>query len=143
MNSLDDVLEVLASVRKNRTTASTIMNPALKAVGGEIKDNKNHGGSSRSHCTLNLTLRTVCKETGVAKKVSFVCMDLAGAERQQSNSNDHIDAMSAIMNYWKDPASVKPCSQACIINFELSSLRSAVVNAAENHRKGKVVAAPK
>lgn len=74
-------MTVLDTVRKNRTTASTIMNPALKAVGGSIKDNKNHGGSSRSHSTLELTLRTVNKDTGVAKKASFVCMDLAGAER--------------------------------------------------------------
>jgi hypothetical protein len=69
-------------------------------------------------------------------------MDLAGAERQSSNDNAQCDAMEAIMSYWRDPATVKPCAQAAIINVELSSLRSAVVQSAEAHRRGKPVTAP-
>lgn len=132
VESSSDVLDVLNKVRLKRTTASTKMNPATRSA---------RGGSSRSHCALTLTTRVV-DGSGVCRKATFVCMDLAGAERQSSNDNDAVDAMEAIMSYWRDPATVKPCAQAAIINVELSSLRSAVVQSAEAHRRGKPVTAP-
>ena len=87
VKSLADVLKVLAAVREHRTTASTKMNPALKAAGGKEKDNKTHGGSSRSHCVLHCVLRIVDRSTRDVKCVSFGTMDLAGAERPKSNDN--------------------------------------------------------
>ena len=142
VHDAEDVLRVMEAVRANRTTASTKMNPALKAMGGKASDNKTHGGSSRSHCALQCTLRVVSRATRDVRCVSFTCMDLAGAERQSSNGNDSVGAMEAILSYWKDPAKVRPCDQAAIINVELSGLRSAVVQSAEAHRKGRPVAAP-
>ena len=86
VKTLADVLKVLAAVREHRTTASTKMNPALKAAGGKEKDNKAHGGSSRSHCVLHCILRIVDRFTRDVKTVSFGTMDLAGAERPKSNA---------------------------------------------------------
>ena len=86
VKTLADVLKVLAAVREHRTTASTKMNPALKAAGGKEKDNKTHGGSSRSHCVLHCVLRLVDRSTRDVKTVSFGTMDLAGAERPKSNA---------------------------------------------------------
>jgi hypothetical protein len=94
VESSSDVLDVLNTVRQKRTTASTKMNPATKNA---------RGGSSRSHCALTLTTRVV-DGVGVCRKATFVCMDLAGAERQSSNDNAQCDAMEAIMSYWRDPA---------------------------------------
>ena len=87
VKTLADVLKVLAAMREHRTTASTKMNPALKAAGGKEKDNKTHGGSSRSHCVLHCVLRLVDRSTRDVKTVSFGTMDLAGAERPKSNDN--------------------------------------------------------
>ena len=132
IKTASDTTRVMNAVRDKRTTASTKMNPTAKTGGG---------GSSRSHCALTLTTRVV-DGSGAARAVTFTCMDLAGAERQSSNGNENVDALEAIMSYWRDPATVKPCAQAAIINVELSALRSAIVQSAEAHRRGRPVAAP-
>ena len=142
VKTLADVLKVLAAVREHRTTASTKMNPALKAAGGKEKDNKTHGGSSRSHCVLHCILRIVDRCTRDVKTVSFGTMDLAGAERPKSNDNGFASVMDAVLTYWRDPSQVRPCAQAAIINMELAALRSSVVQAAEAHRRGRRVGAP-
>ena len=148
VTNASDVLHVLAEVRATRTTAHTKMNPASTAsVAGSSSNKTNntnaaHGGSSRSHCALSLRLRVVDKRTLFVKTVTFTCMDLAGAERQASNGNDHVSAMEAVMQFWRNPSNVAPCAQATIINYELACLRSAIVQAAENHRVGRKVTAP-
>ena len=66
-----DLLPFLEQVQMNRTTRSTAMNRA----DGE------HGGSSRSHAALILTLTQLdeCEEN--VATTTFTLMDLAGAER--------------------------------------------------------------
>jgi len=126
VTNASDVLHVLAEVRATRTTAHTKMNPASTAsVAGSSSNKTNntnaaHGGSSRSHCALSLRLRVVDKRTLFVKTVTFTCMDLAGAERQASNGNDHVSAMEAVMQFWRNPSNVAPCAQATIINYELA-----------------------
>ena len=97
------------------------MNPAAKS--GPAWE------SSRSHCARDADDARRGR-SGAARAVTFTCMDLAGAERQSSNGNENVDALEAIMSYWRDPATVKPCAQAAIINVELSALRSDIVQSA-------------
>jgi hypothetical protein len=142
VKTLEDALDVLATVRAKRTTASTKMNPAVRASGGGEKDNASHGGSSRSHCALTAHVTVVNRVTRVVRVATFGAMDLAGAERPSSNGHEFAGVMEAVMSYWRDPASVRPCAQAAIINLELAALRSAIVQATEAHAKGRKVAAP-
>ena len=143
VKTLEDALDVLATVRARRTTASTKMNPAVRASGGGgEKDTASHGGSSRSHCALTAHVTVVNRATKVVRVATFGAMDLAGAERPSSNGHEFAGVMEAVMSYWRDPASVRPCAQAAIINLELAALRSAIVQATEAHAKGREVAAP-
>ena len=41
---------------------------------------------------------------------TFGAMDLAGAERPSSNGHEFAGVMEAVMSYWRDPASVRPCA---------------------------------
>lgn len=127
----EDCLEFMATVRANRTARSTLMN---QAGGG-------HSGSSRSHCAMILTLRQVvsCDQ---CLKTKLTIMDMAGAERPSSTGQEHESAIKAVMDYWRGvPVSVG--GQGVIVNFELSGLRTAVVQAAEQHRARRKLINPK
>jgi hypothetical protein len=111
---------VMVSVREHRTTRATKMNPSAKAAaarGGAAGAAAAHGGSSRSHCALQCTLRQVDRSSRDVRVTSFTCMDLAGAERPSSNGDDHADALTAIMQFWRDPSKVKSCEQVGLALF--------------------------
>ena len=85
VRSSEDVLEVMASVRDNRTTRATKMNPSAKAAaaaaaagGGKVAAGgaaaASHGGSSRSHCALQCTLRQVHRASREVRVSSFTCV---------------------------------------------------------------------
>lgn len=126
LESPEDALGFMDRVRSARTTRSTLMN---KAGGG-------HAGSSRSHCAMILTLRQLDRESSLCSKTTLNIMDMAGAERPSSTGEDHTSAITAIMDYWrgKEPT---VGGQGTIVNYELSALRTAVVQATEQHRMGR------
>mmetsp|Transcript_43080 Transcript_43080/g.119146 ORF Transcript_43080/g.119146 Transcript_43080/m.119146 type:complete len:442 (+) Transcript_43080:109-1434(+) len=121
-----DALGFMERVRAARTTRSTLMN---KASGG-------HEGSSRSHCALILTLRQLDLESRLCTKTTLNVMDMAGAERPSSTAEDHTSAISAIMDYWRGKTPTTG-GQGTVVNYELSALRTAVVQATEQHRMGR------
>jgi hypothetical protein len=95
---------------------------------------------------LILTLRTTDKTTGTGTgtgTMGLKCMtrsqhimDLAGAERLIKASNDNGNAIQAVMDYWRG----KPITiggQGFIVNYELSALRTGVVQATERHKQRK------
>ena len=136
VESLEDLLPVYDLVFQNRNTAATYMNSSKG--GGEQGP---HSGSSRSHASIILTLRQVDMEKKLVQHTTFKVMDLAGAERPSSNGEDTSSAMDAIIAYIQGRE--KSGNQAVIINYELSMLRTEVVNATSLHRKGVPVGPPK
>jgi len=128
----EDCLAFMETCRAKRTSRATLMNAA---EGG-------HQGSSRSHCSLILTLRTVEKDSGKCMKTALHIMDLAGAERPTKAGYDTSSAVQAVMDYWRG----KPITvggQGFIVNYELSALRTGVVQATEQHKKHKPLVIPK
>ena len=127
-----DCVAFMQTCRAKRTSRATLMNAA---EGG-------HQGSSRSHCSLILTLRTVEKLSGKSMKTALHIMDLAGAERPTKAGYDANSAILAVMDYWRG----KPITvggQGFIVNYELSQLRTGVVQATEQHKKRKPLVIPK
>ena len=68
---MTDLLTYIELINKKRVSSGTNMN---KAKAG-------HGGSSRSHCAIILTLMKHNIETGDYNRTQFHLVDLAGAER--------------------------------------------------------------
>mmetsp|Transcript_76160 Transcript_76160/g.205436 ORF Transcript_76160/g.205436 Transcript_76160/m.205436 type:complete len:458 (-) Transcript_76160:42-1415(-) len=132
IESPEDAIQFMTTVRENRTARSTLMN---QAGGG-------HAGSSRSHCAMVLTLRQLDKASGMCLKTTLNIMDMAGAERPSSTGSEHEDAIKAVMDYWRG-APVTVGGQGFIVNYELSGLRTAVVQATEQHKKRKPLVNPK
>ncbi|KAK3285403.1 hypothetical protein CYMTET_6992 [Cymbomonas tetramitiformis] len=122
----EDAIGFMERVRAARTTRSTQMNTA----------GNGHEGSSRSHCAMILTLRQVDRNSKMCMRTTLNIMDMAGAERPSSNGEGHESAIKAVMDYWRG-AEVSVGGQGVIVNFELSALRTAVVQATAQHRKRK------
>eukprot|EP00392_Amoebophrya_sp_AT5.2_P009212 g9240.t1 len=155
LTSPEDALAFMDSVRKNRVARETLMNKA---------DKSGHAGSSRSHCALILTVREQVLDaeqaentTGAGREdgennneiLTTACykkhlhiVDMAGAERPSSTGTENEIAIQAIMAYWRG-AEITVGGQGFIVNYELSGLRTAVVQASEQHRKGKKLVIPK
>merc|ERR1719498_1878863 len=101
-----------------------------------------HAGSSRSHCALILTLRQLDKQSGTYLKTTLNIMDMAGAERPSSTGTEHENAVKAFMDYLAG-APITVGGQGFIVNCELSGLRTAIVQATEQHKKRKPLCIPK
>ena len=88
-------------------------------------------GSSRSHCSVILTLRQLERE-GHRSDDGAAHHGHAGAERPRSNGYEAGESngiLAVIESEKKGEASL--ASQGAIINYELSELRTAVVQASE------------
>jgi hypothetical protein len=132
LEHLQDVISFMDIVRANRTSRATLMNQAVNG----------HAGSSRSHCALILTLRQFDRTSGMCLKTALNVMDMAGAERPSTTGSEHENAIKAVMDYWRG-APITVGGQGFIVNFELSGLRTAVVQATEQHKKRKPLVNPK
>ena len=135
LNNMDDVMTYLETVRNSRTAHGTRMNEATDE----------HGGSSRSHCALILTLRQVDRSTNTYVKTRLNLVDLAGAERPGKNGYERQGVFEAMMNYYYGGAEGKKkivASQAAVINYELAQLAQEVVKATDVHRQKKPYSAP-
>jgi len=122
-------LQFMARVREQRHTRATYMNGATDG----------HEGSSRSHCAMILTLRQLDRASATVLTTELHIMDMAGAERPKSNGYEadkgHSSAALAIIEHERG-AEPGLADQGIIINYELSQLRTAVVQASEQHQKG-------
>ena len=123
-----DVIPFLHTVRKNRTCRGTKMN-------GSASD---HGGSSRSHCALILTLHQMDIVTNEYYKTTFHLVDLAGAERPASVGEARVDLFSALVDGWKLGKECSIGAQGAIINYELFSIGHEVLKATNQYKSGKV-----
>jgi hypothetical protein len=128
----ESAIEFMATVRRNRTARSTLMNRA----------GAGHAGSSRSHCALILTLRQLDRRSGACLRTTLTVLDMAGAERPSSTGTEHEDGVKAVMAYFQGHE-ITVGGQGFIVNYELSGLRSAVVLATEQHRKRKPMLNPR
>lgn len=114
-------VDFMARVRERRHTRATLMNAASDG----------HDGSSRSHCAMILTLRQLDRASGSVLMTELNVVDMAGAERPNS-------VQSTLLAMWDAEKGGEPtiAGQGLVINFELSQLRTAVVQATEQHLKG-------
>ena len=123
-------LHFMDTVREQRHTRATYMNGA---------NGDGHEGSSRSHCAMVLTLRQLDRESGAIVTTELHVMDMAGAERPKSvtgfGGEGHHSAALAIAEKERG-AEPTISDQGVLINYELSQLRTAVVQASEQHMKG-------
>ena len=133
LKTVEDVIPFMAKVRQQRTVGSTRMNVAY---GG-------HGGSSRSHASVILTLRRKCVETNRVSISQLHVVDLAGAERPASNGYKGMSAFDALIAYYEGRYSDITASQGVVVNYELSCLRTAVVNVSSAARAGKHLVPPR
>ena len=127
IESEEACLRFMKRVREKRHARSTRMNAASDG----------HEGSSRSHCSVILTLRQLTRSSASVLTTELHVMDMAGAERPKSNdyeSGAHSGMLAVIESEKRGEASI--ASQGMIINYELSQLRTAVVQASESHQKG-------
>mmetsp|Transcript_37507 Transcript_37507/g.68552 ORF Transcript_37507/g.68552 Transcript_37507/m.68552 type:complete len:435 (-) Transcript_37507:135-1439(-) len=124
IQTIEDLLKFLADVEEFRSTRSTRMNQASDA----------HGGSSRSHCALILTLLQVNKESKLFCETHFSLCDLAGAERPDKTKEQRMSGMEVLWDLMsgKEPATG---SQAFVINYELFEIAGEVVKATDAHTK--------
>mmetsp|Transcript_49094 Transcript_49094/g.59477 ORF Transcript_49094/g.59477 Transcript_49094/m.59477 type:complete len:490 (+) Transcript_49094:15-1484(+) len=143
LSSVDDMISFLNTVRQNRTTRSTRMNRA----------HETHGGSSRSHAALILTLHQLDSAVGVDDgggggdnycQTTFTIVDLAGAERPSKTKEKRYGGieMALWMKEYKGEEIPVGC-QALVINLELSSIASEVLRATGAHRQGKPYTPPR
>jgi len=125
----------MQTVRERRHTRATYMNGAAP---------DGHEGSSRSHCAVVLTLRQLERASGAVVTTELHIMDMAGAERPKSIGayGSHQSAALAIAE--KERGGEPSISdQGVLINYELSQLRTAVVQASAQHQKGLPLLNPK
>ena len=87
LSKMADLLPFLEQVQMNRTTRSTAMNRAE----GE------HGGSSRSHAALILTLTQLDDSGDNVATTTFTLMDLAGAERPSKTKEKRFSGGEMLM----------------------------------------------
>jgi hypothetical protein len=128
IESEQNCLSFMAQVRHRRHTRATLMNAAKGA----------HEGSSRSHCAMILTLRQLDRASGDVLTTALHIIDMAGAERPSKVESTQLAMWDA-----EDGNEPSIASQGMIINFELSQLRTAVVQATEQHQKGLPLINPK
>jgi len=123
ITSINDLQEVLKTVLKNRTSASTKMNLGNKA----------HDGSSRSHASLILKLFQKTTDDKY-QATEFHLIDLAGAERPDKLGVERVGAFDVMTKLMKGG---KPglADQGFMINYELSELQTLVVKATDAHKK--------
>ena len=94
-----------------------------------------HGGSSRSHAALILTLHQ--NDGGKYQKTEFHLVDLAGAERPLKTSAER-SSMYEIMTKVMYGKPFDIGDQALLINYELAEIATAVSKATEVNNKGKI-----
>jgi len=126
LQSMEDLLSLIAQARANRTTRSTRMNTAVAG----------HEGSSRSHAALILHLLRRTDE-GKVHRTFFSLIDLAGAERPSKTGETRVSGYEAWLEIIKKGGkNVSTGAQAAFINFELTLLRTAIVAARDAHGRG-------
>lgn len=134
IRSMEDCMAFLECVRRGRTSQGTRMNEA----------NDGHGGSSRSHCALILTLRQVDRISREYVRTKLKIVDLAGAERPVKNGCPRQSVFEAMMAHWygKQTTNGTVASQAAVINYELAGLAKEVIAATDMYRRKKKYSAP-
>jgi len=139
INSTGDLLEVLENIKQYRTTRSTKMNQSW--------GHDEHDGSSRSHCSIILSLLQL-DEQGLVTKTHFHICDLAGAERPDKVSDDRqtgnhdVDSMNPVWSALQGKQ-VSAYAQGAIINYELFEMGKEVLLATGLHRKRKAYTPPR
>ena len=99
------------------------------------------GGSSRSHAALILTLKRKVEDEYCSNILHIV--DLAGAERPASNGYQRLSAFDALMAYYNgDYSNLEGC-QGTVVNYDLSCLRTAIVQATDAYKKNGKFNPPK
>jgi len=129
INSVAEIAPFIGKVVANRTVAHTKMNMSKSG----------HGGSSRSHSAIILTLHQLNKASGEFVTTSFTLMDLAGAERVSKTGADFMSpSMITMMVAAGKPMTAEQTrgSEGFMINFELAEMRTEVIRATEQHMKG-------
>jgi len=124
LTSAADLAEYLPRVFGNRFTAATKMNDA----------------SSRSHCTLILSLYKLDASDKYIK-TTFSMIDLAGSERNSKTGAERVDgnqAFAEAAKCFKDgtPEKLSLGAQGFMINYELSFVQTEVLKAGDMHKKG-------
>lgn len=143
------VLEItpfISTVTQNRTSAHTKMNVATVPMPVCLQPHcqyprspdwrphmyqwqAEHGGSSRSHCAIILTLHQLHTESGELVTTSFTLIDLAGAERPSKTGAEFMApsmiAWAAASGQVLSPAQTRG-SEGFMINFELAEMRTEV-----------------
>jgi hypothetical protein len=139
-----DIFPAVNTVVNNRTSRGTNMNQAQG----------DHGGSSRSHCALVLTMLRV-DEGGDLRKATFTLMDLAGAERPSKTREQEVGGagnkveggasmlvFNASRNGPENLADLSVADQGRIINYELFELGKEIGLATNKHRRRLPYKAP-
>jgi len=124
LTSTEGLAEFISYVYGNRTTAKTLMNNA----------------SSRSHCTLVLTLHQLSAD-GKYHSTFFSIVDMAGSERSSKTGGVRMTGMEAGIEAWKmfeagTPEKLSIGAQGMMINNELTFLATEILKAADMHTKG-------
>lgn len=87
MTSIEDLVSALEKVERMRVATGTLMN----------EHSSDHRGSSRSHCSLILTLRQLDPETQTYVSTKFSIIDLAGSEGPASVGKERKSGMDVIL----------------------------------------------
>jgi len=138
LESMDDIMPVLAKIQENRTVRATRMNAKTDDC----------GGSSRSHCALILTLFQVDHSSpsssgrGKYVKTTFTLVNFAGAARPDKTGKDRCSGMEVMMDL-RENRVVKTGAQAFVINWELFEIGTAVIKATKDHQLGRKYIPPR
>ena len=126
-----------------RCDSPAILRDFIDGVYGNRKvvETKMNEGSSRSHCAIILTLMTLDVSSGSFRQTSLSIVDLAGAERPEKALGFRItkeQAMLEMFKYMRNPSvDMSPALQGFLINFELTSLLTTIVQATDAHKMGR------
>ena len=107
IKEFSDLGPLLEKVNKNRSSGQTKLNIA----------SEEHGGSSRSHCALVLTLYRRKEDKYI--KTYFVMCDLAGAERPGKADVERKTAYECLIDFYTH-GKCDVANQTTVINYELS-----------------------
>jgi len=124
LTSMDDMTRYLEKVDGMRTAMSTRMN----------EDSEDHAGSSRSHCSLILTLRQLDPETQAYVSTTFSIVDLAGSERPRTVGTSRLSSTTDLMRSIMD-GEMAVSRSGFLINYELHELAREVLKATEAHQR--------
>mmetsp|Transcript_11808 Transcript_11808/g.17548 ORF Transcript_11808/g.17548 Transcript_11808/m.17548 type:complete len:446 (-) Transcript_11808:65-1402(-) len=125
IHSMADLFPLIHILFKLRSARHTAMN----------QSHVDHGGSSRSHCVLSIRLVQRRLSDNMFHDRVFDLIDLAGAERPEKTGERSNASMFLYEMYQGNELSTG--SQAFVINYELSQIRTEIENVTFNFRHKK------